>query len=374
MKRLIRIVRHGLLAFALLLPGTAQANAALPEPTDLFYVNDFANVIDASTENLIAQNGSALDALNGTQVVLVTVDFVGSRTLSDYAADLLNKWELGDADKDNGVLILLSIGDDDYWTVQGSGLESTLTSGTISNILYDYLEADFAVQNYDAGASKVYAAFVRQLGGVWSEGGLPGEVGNGSAGSTDGAGADAGNAGGGNAVANPSPVPGADDEDSDAGFAIFIIVMILLLYFIFKRRRGGGSGRRGGRGYRGANGPYSSPYGRPPAAPPVRPPARRPPPPSGGGWFGGGSSSGGSSGSGSRGGGTNGGGGLFRGGGGTTRGGGAGRSSGGGLFGGGSSSGGSSGGGSRGGGTIGGGGLFRGGGGTTRGGGAGRRK
>ncbi|WP_018751214.1 TPM domain-containing protein [Paenibacillus sanguinis] len=157
-----------ILALVLLLPFTVYAAPALPEPTNAFYVNDFANVIDPADELLMIENGKELNHLNGAQIVIVTVDFVGTRSISDYAAELFNKWGIGDAKKNNGLLILLSIGDDNYWAVQGRGLESTLTSGTISNILFDYLEEDFANKRYSAGATKVYSGFVQQLGGTWA--------------------------------------------------------------------------------------------------------------------------------------------------------------------------------------------------------------
>lgn len=312
MKYWSRVARIGLLAIALLLPAAAQAQAALPEPTDAFYVNDYANVIDAATEALIVQNGSALAALNGAQVVIVTIDFAGERSLSDYAADLFNQWGVGDADQNNGVMLVMSIGDDDYWAVQGRGLESTLTSGMIDSILYDYLEPDFAVQDYDAGAKKVYAAFVRQLGGVWSENAAPGGAGASGAGQESGAGSEAGSGtgGAGNAATSPSPAADADEEDGGNGFLIFILIMIVLLYFIFKRR--GGGGQRGRR----THGSYSGTYVGTTGYPRTRTPSNRPS--GGGGWFGGGSSSG-------SGGSNRSGGGSTRGGGGSTRGGGAGR-------------------------------------------------
>ena len=51
--------------------------------------------------------------------------------------------------------------------MQGEGLEKTLTSGQIGNILEEYLEPDFAKQNYDAGVKKVFDALLSEVGDIY---------------------------------------------------------------------------------------------------------------------------------------------------------------------------------------------------------------
>ncbi|MDF2944104.1 MAG: hypothetical protein K0S01_2962 [Herbinix sp.] len=145
---------------------SAAAETAL-QPTDAFYVNDFADVINDEVEDKIVQYGNQLSEQSGAQIVLVTIDFTDGKTLENYAMELFNEWGIGSKEKNNGLLMLLSIGDDDYWAMQGEGLEDTLTSGKISSILQEYLEPDFAAKDYSAGAEKVYGAFVQELGGQW---------------------------------------------------------------------------------------------------------------------------------------------------------------------------------------------------------------
>ena len=143
------------------------AAAETPEPSSAFYVNDFADVISEEVENEIIEYGRRLDEQTGTQVVLVTIDFTNGESMENYSMDLFNKWKIGSEEKNNGLLILLSVGDDDYWAMQGTGLEDTLSSGKISSILNEYLEPDFAAKDYSGGAEKVYGAFVQELGGQW---------------------------------------------------------------------------------------------------------------------------------------------------------------------------------------------------------------
>ena len=84
----------------------------------------------------------------------MTVDFIGSKRISDYAYELFNDWGIGSREKNNGVLLLLVTGAQDYYMLQGTGLESFLTSATLQEILDEYMEPSFAAGDYDAGVRK----------------------------------------------------------------------------------------------------------------------------------------------------------------------------------------------------------------------------
>ncbi|MEI2393988.1 TPM domain-containing protein [Paenibacillus sp. FSL R10-2199] len=159
-----------ILMILLLLPlAPSRTEAAVPAHSESFYVNDFAEVIDQKTENYMVNYGVKLHQQTGAQVVLVTVDSTGGTSMEDYATSLFNAWGVGSADKNNGVLLLLSTQDDDYWAVPGKGLEDTLNDNVLSQILSESLEPDFAAKNYSAGARKTYGSLIQELGGIYSE-------------------------------------------------------------------------------------------------------------------------------------------------------------------------------------------------------------
>ncbi|WP_054940494.1 TPM domain-containing protein [Paenibacillus ihuae] len=166
-----KIIKIALIAMMLsmMLPVLSWAKPAIPEPTESFYVNDFANVIDVKAENYMVNYGVKLHQETGAQVVLVTVDSTGGASMEEYATLLFNSWGMGSADKNNGVLLLLSIKENKYWALQGDGLKSTLTDSGLSQILSESLEPDFADKNYAAGARKTYGVIIERLGGVWKE-------------------------------------------------------------------------------------------------------------------------------------------------------------------------------------------------------------
>lgn len=171
--RTLKILLHttlaALLLSLLLLPAVSLAKTAVPKHTGSFYVNDFANVIDEKAENYMVNYGIRLHQATGAQVVLVTVDSTEGVSMEEYAKSLFNSWGVGAADKNNGLLLLLSIKDDDYWAVQGKGIEESLPNSKIKEILSQYLEPDFAAKTYSNGARKTYGAFIQAMGGTWAE-------------------------------------------------------------------------------------------------------------------------------------------------------------------------------------------------------------
>ena len=330
MKNKIKIIDRILLAvFALALFSLTVGAVDLPEPSKSFYVLDQSDVIDSDTEDYIVSKNAELYKETGAQIVVVTQDFVPDGDLELYAYNLFNKWGIGSSTENNGILLLLSIGDDDYWCTEGKGLEKTLTSGTIGDILADYLEPDFASQDYDAGVRKVFDALYEKVADIY---GMKTET----------------TSSGSSWIRPETTNDGSYDDrhyssERRSSKTLTIIIIIVILIIIFSRRnnrpRGGGGGG-GGRGF--FTGMFlGNMMGRNSSRGWRNPP---PPPPRGGfggsrgGGFGGGHSSGGGFGGrsggsrgGSFGGGRSGGsssgrsGGSHSGGGGSSRGGGAGR-------------------------------------------------
>lgn len=147
-----------LLLALLLTAASALAAPKVIQPTEDFYVNDSANVLSDEVEGLIVLNNDKLYAACGAQIVFVTVPTTGTASIEDYAYTLFNSWGIGSSDKNNGILLLMAIDDDDYWLMQGKGLQDYITSGDLDDMLLNDLEPDFAAKDYSAGAEKLFTA------------------------------------------------------------------------------------------------------------------------------------------------------------------------------------------------------------------------
>ena len=143
-------------------------SSRIPDPTDAFYVLDTADVITPETRNHIVSRNDALFAMTGAQVVVACVPSTEGMDIGDYATQMFNKWGIGSAEKNNGVLILLSIFDDDYWILQGKGLEDLLPTGTLKHMKDADLEPHFAKKEYDTGARALFDSVCAHLASVYN--------------------------------------------------------------------------------------------------------------------------------------------------------------------------------------------------------------
>ena len=155
------------LAFAL---GCAKAEN-IPLSDEGAYALDKSGVLSAETENRIARYNQYLAESCGAQICVVTIptmDYVGYDDIENYAYDLFNAWGIGDKDEDNGVLLLLVTDDELYRCLQGEGLEDTLSSSAISDILTENMQDDFYAGEFDSGTKKTFDALYRRLCAIYS--------------------------------------------------------------------------------------------------------------------------------------------------------------------------------------------------------------
>lgn len=137
-------------------PTMVSASINAPERTsNTTWVEDYANVLSPQTEAYIQEYSQRLADEHSACIMVVTVDFV-TGTMADYTLAVFNQWKLGDGTLNNGVLLMLSIGDDDYYMMIGRGLEKSFPIHDIQELLDTYLEPGFANKNYDAGVRSVF--------------------------------------------------------------------------------------------------------------------------------------------------------------------------------------------------------------------------
>ena len=160
MKRLFALL---LCLLSCCLPALA---ADIPEPTDDFYVYDGAGVLSYETEGHIVFCNDVLAEACGAQIVFATVDTVGDVSMEDYCIALLNGWNVGDARKQNGFVVVLAIDDDNYGWMPGTGLDLEMSTGTVHALADEYLEPDFASRDYDAGARKFFDVLFERIADI----------------------------------------------------------------------------------------------------------------------------------------------------------------------------------------------------------------
>lgn len=150
-------------------------NASIPNKTNRFFVNDFANILSEETENYIVNNSAALDEKTTAQVVVTTVESLDGREIEDYANSLFRMWGIGTKDSNNGLLILLAPNERKVWIEVGRGLEGKVNDSKAGRITRDYGKPYFSEGKWDEGIMGIYNAVLSE---VYSEYGMevPSEV------------------------------------------------------------------------------------------------------------------------------------------------------------------------------------------------------
>ena len=96
------------LGFLYVMLGFLSVSAGTIEVDQNKAVIDNANILTDETEEIVTNLSIALSDTCGAQIGVYTIDHVGNTTMEGYAYELFKKWGLGDQDRDNGVLLLLS--------------------------------------------------------------------------------------------------------------------------------------------------------------------------------------------------------------------------------------------------------------------------
>jgi len=110
-------------------------------------VNDYAAMLDTSQKAAMETRLAEFEAISSDQVVVATLVTLGGNNLEDYANRLFRHWQLGQAEENNGVLLLI-VRDDRKMRIEvGYGLEGTLTDA-LSRIIIDQV----IVPKFRAGA------------------------------------------------------------------------------------------------------------------------------------------------------------------------------------------------------------------------------
>ncbi|MBR7071409.1 MAG: TPM domain-containing protein [Clostridia bacterium] len=158
----------------LLLSGCGEAKDPYPEPTERFFVNDFADLLAEADEQTIYNAGVQLQEKTTAQVVAVTVETLDGKEPADYALELGRKWGVGDAEKDNGVVLLLAEEERQIYVAVGYGLEGGLPDSKTGRLIDHYALPDLREDRFSAGMTALYRAIVNE---VYLESGMQPEEG-----------------------------------------------------------------------------------------------------------------------------------------------------------------------------------------------------
>lgn len=209
----------GAVILLLSLLAAARLEAAFPPvPALTARVNDYAGMISPEAKAAIERKLAALDAEESTQIAILTVPSLQGEPIEEFSIRVVEAWKLGQKERDNGILLIVSKGDRKVRIEVGFGLEGRLTDLQSGRIIDEIIKPAFARGDFDAGFTGAVDALTAAVKGEFKA--LPSKKG-----------------------------------EKDNAPSIPLVLVILLVLFIYLRMQ---SGRRRGGGpfiFGGPSGP-----------------------------------------------------------------------------------------------------------------------
>ncbi|MBA3030367.1 MAG: TPM domain-containing protein [Desulfobacteraceae bacterium] len=116
------------------------------------YVVDMAGVIEDSVESKLNRYLQELEQKTTAQMIVLTLPSLEGAEIRDFALNLVHdKWKLGQAGKDNGILLLVAVNDRKYTIEVGYGLEGVIPDSLAGEIARRYLVPYFKQKDYSNG-------------------------------------------------------------------------------------------------------------------------------------------------------------------------------------------------------------------------------
>ena len=132
------------------------AQFTIPEkPKFQTSVYDYANLLSGTEKAQLEEKLVKYSDSTTTQIVVITIESLKGEYIATLATNWAQTWGIGDAKKDNGVLILVSKNDRKTWISPGYGVEDRLIAAVTDEIIRNDINSEFKKGNFYAKLMKV---------------------------------------------------------------------------------------------------------------------------------------------------------------------------------------------------------------------------
>jgi uncharacterized protein len=219
-ERVVSGLMRFLLCVLILFPLAAFAQPEIPDHGGR-WVHDNAHVLSSQSISQLENILKAERDSTSNQIAILIIPSLEGGSLEEYTLRVAEKWGLGKADRDNGVLLFVSRDDRKMRIEVGYGLEGSLTDAVSSRIIRNEIAPGFRQGDYDGGVQAGVMAIIQAIKGEY---------------------------------VNDDPPP--RKRHSKRSPLATILIIILIIIFISRGRRGGGGNWSSGRGWMGPIGGF----------------------------------------------------------------------------------------------------------------------
>lgn len=147
-----------------------QAQFKIPEkPVEQTSVYDYIELLTQQQKNALEQKLIRYSDSTSTQIVVAIIKSTEGEDIDYLGAQWGHQWGIGQAEKDNGVLVLLARGDRRIAISTGYGVEARLTDAMSRRIIQNVIIPRFKQDDYYGGLNDGTDAIFQVLSGEFKE-------------------------------------------------------------------------------------------------------------------------------------------------------------------------------------------------------------
>lgn len=126
-------------------------------------VVDAAAILSPEFEQYMTARLALLEEETEVQLVVATTPDLGGRKIEDYSLDLAKAWGLGDAHRNDGLLLLVAPNDRKLRIEVGLGLESSVRDEDAAAIIQNDIVPHFRSGQFERGIDAGVEALAREV-------------------------------------------------------------------------------------------------------------------------------------------------------------------------------------------------------------------
>ncbi|MBL7816748.1 MAG: TPM domain-containing protein [Saprospiraceae bacterium] len=150
---------HSFLLFLLLSVGTILRGQPPipPRPNPPRLVNDFANLMSIDEQMRLERQLVAYNDSTSTQIAIVTIADMGDYDIFDWAIEIGKKWGIGQAQKNNGIVILVGLAPKrKVFIATGGGVQGFLPDVICKRIIDQHIVPNFKEKRFYDGFNAAF--------------------------------------------------------------------------------------------------------------------------------------------------------------------------------------------------------------------------
>jgi uncharacterized protein len=154
------------LILVICLPFSLRAQLAIPELWGT-RIHDEAKVLSGPFVSQLEQILKTHEDSTSNQIAVLIVPSLNGEIMEEYTLRVSEKWQLGQKERDNGVLLFIAIGDRKARIEVGEGLEGPLPDAVCNQIIRNELAPYFRQDNYEGGVLASVNAITKAIAGEY---------------------------------------------------------------------------------------------------------------------------------------------------------------------------------------------------------------